>query len=254
MDFGSRIFFGTLNNLGYSTGRTTNTNEGQVVLLEPGILVQTAHDKGAHIIINIGGHFVANIKHTRSVYGTQGQGNALQNLAVLEQNQLRTATAQVENNTIFHIQGIDNAQVADVSLRFARNNVQLNAGLLRHLGYQLGAIGRVANGCCSHRNGLIRLIYLAHMGKAAHGVNGAGEGFLREHVLPIHLLAQPQRFLLVVDHIIGPVFVDMTDNQARRVGADIYDCYSLHIPSPPSNFKLPKYYITHKNQNSCVET
>ena len=46
----------------------------------------------------------------------------------------------------------------------------------------------------------------------------------------------------------------LTDNQARRVGADIYDCYSLHIPSPPSNFKLPKYYITHKNQNSCVET
>ena len=234
MDFGSRIFFTALNNFGHSTGSTANANQRQrAVLLKPRILVQAAHNEGAQIVVHIGCHFVANIEHARGVHRTQGHGNAFHQLAVLEQNQLRTAAAQVKNNTIFYVQGIDNAQIANISLRLAGNNVQLNASFLRHLGHQLRAVRGIANSRCSHGNSFIGLIHLTHVSKAAHRIDGAGKGFLRQHISIIHLLAQTQCFLLVINHVIGSTFVDMANHQTSRVGANIYDCYSLHILPPP---------------------
>ena len=158
-------------------------------MLNPRILLQAAHNKGTQIVINIWRHFITNIKHARGIDCTQGHGYAFDQLAVFEQNQLRATAAQVKNNAVFNIQGINNAQIANISLGIARNNVQLNSRFLGHLGHQLCTVRSIANRRCSYSNNFISLINLAHMRKAAHRIDSAAKGFLRQQIVIINLLA-----------------------------------------------------------------
>ena len=93
MDFSRRVLLFALDDFGYGTRCTANADKRQSVLLEPGVLFQTAHDKEADITENIGGHDVTGVEHGGGIDRADGQGHAFQNFTVLEQNQLGTAAA-----------------------------------------------------------------------------------------------------------------------------------------------------------------
>ena len=76
VDFGCRIFLFTLDDFSYRTRSTADADERQSVLLEPGVLFQTAHDKKADIAEDIGGHDVTGIEHGGGIDRADGQGHA----------------------------------------------------------------------------------------------------------------------------------------------------------------------------------
>ena len=76
VDFGCRVLLFTLDDFGYGTCCTANADKRQSVLLKPGVLFQTAHDKEADITENIGGHDVTGIEHGGGIDRADGQGHA----------------------------------------------------------------------------------------------------------------------------------------------------------------------------------
>ena len=229
VQFGCRIFFAALYDFGNGTRRTTYTNQGQALLLKPRITFQMAFDEKVNVAKNVGRHFVTGVEHCRRVYRAKGQGDGFYNLAVLEKDKLRTATTKVKDNTVLCVQGVDYPKVTDVSFRVAGDDVQLDACFFHNSRNKIHAIVGIAD--CSSGNGdsFIYLVDFAHIGKALHGFQGGSKGCFRKHVLAIYLLAKTQGFLLVVNHVVSTVFINMTDDKARRVGAYVDDCDSLHI-------------------------
>ena len=225
MDFSCRVLLFALDDFGYGTRCTANADKRQSVLLKPGVLFQTAHDKKADIAEDIGGHDVTGIEHGGGIDCTDGQGHAFQNFTVLEQNQLGTAAAQVENDAVLDVEGVDNAKVADVGFGIAGDDVQLDACFFGNARNKLGAVG-----CGSNGNGFVSLINFAHIGKAFHGFDGAAEGYFCKHVFFVDLLTEAQGFFLVIDHIISTILINMADNKPGRVRADVNNCDSLHFP------------------------
>lgn len=110
MDFGCRIFLFTLDDFSYRTRGTADADERQSVLLEPGVLFQTANDKKAHVAKDIGWHDIACVEHGGGIDCADRQGYAFQNFTVFEQNQLGTAAAQVKDDAVLDVDGVDNAR------------------------------------------------------------------------------------------------------------------------------------------------
>ena len=90
--------------------------------------------------------------------------------------------------------------------------MQLDAGFLGYTCNKLCAVLRVADSGGGYGDGFVCLIDFAHIGKAFHCFDGAAEGFLGQQVFVIDLLAQAQCLLLIIDHIIRAVFIEMADN------------------------------------------
>lgn len=51
------------------------------------------------------------------------------------------------------------------------------------------------------------------MGKSFHDLDCGIKRFPREVVFSINFLAQAQGFFLIIDHIIGPILVNMADDK-----------------------------------------
>ncbi len=229
VDFGCRIFLFTLDDFSYRTRGTADADERQSVLLEPGVLFQTANDKKAHVAKDIGWHDIACVEHGGGIDCADRQGYAFQNFTVFEQNQLGTAAAQVKDDAVLDVDGVDNAKIADIGFGIAGDDVQLDACFLGNACDKLRTVGSVADGCSSNGNGFVSLINFAHIGKAFHGFDGAAEGYFCKHVFFVDLLTQAQCFFLVIDHIISTILINMADNKPGRVGADVDNCDSLHF-------------------------
>ena len=187
-----------------------------------------AGNEKANVAENIGGHFITSVEHTGSVYCAQRQGNGINNLAVFEIDKFSTATTKVEDNTVLNIQSVDYTKVTDVRFRIAGDNVQLDACFFHNSGNQIYTIVGIADRSSGNSNSFVYTVNLTHIGKAFHGFNGGSKGCFGKHIIAIYLLAQAQSFLLVVNHVRSTIFVNMTNDKARRVGAYVDDCYSLH--------------------------
>ena len=111
--------------------------------------------------------------------------------------------------------GVDNAEVTDIGFGVAGYNVQVNVCFTLYEARKLRTVARVADGGCCHGNNPVCVVQFAHIGKTFHGFNGVGKRLLRKVAVFVNFLAQAQGFFLVVYHVVGTVFINMSYNKAR---------------------------------------
>ena len=228
MDFAGRVVVLLLDDAGDRTGRAADADEGQLRVLQPAVAVDFGGQQVIDIAPDTVGHGAAEVEHGRRVDGAHGDRHGINQLAVPEQDEFRRAAAQVEQNAFLHVQGVDGAQKAQVGFGRAGQDMQVDARLFRDLLDQLRAVRRIADGRRGDGDDLVGLVLPAHEGEGLHGRQGQCEGRVVQPAFLCQALRKAQRLLLVEDHVIRAVAVDLADDQARRVRAYVDDGDSLH--------------------------
>ena len=221
-----------LDHLGNGTGRAAHTDQGQAGVFQPGILFHTGGDKEVDVAVGRWRHRIADMENIRCVYGPQRDGNGLHQFPVPEQDQFCGAAAQVKDDTVFHGQGVDHAQITELRFHVAGNNMKPDSGLFKYFTGQLAAVFGIADGGRGYGDDLVCLILPAHVSKRLHDLQRAVEGFFGKQPFAFCFLGKPQHFFLIEDHVVGAAFINMTDDKTGRVRADVDDCNSLHNMSP----------------------
>lgn len=220
--------------LGEVSDRAADTDDGQVEPLGPRdhLFVLLAHEVTA-ALDGRARHLVGEVEGIRHRHGADRHGDRLDDLAVAHERDLDGCTAEVELQVVALVDGIDDAEVAEVRLALARDDLDVDARLLLDARDECLAIRSIARRRRRDRDALRDLQDLHHVLVDMEAGHGALHTLRIEPACLRHAAAETDGLLLLVFKTVGLVVGHLYDDEADRIRPHINDCHSLHKRTLP---------------------
>ncbi len=196
---------------------------------EPVDFGKNALDEIFHFCQLFGGHIAGGLEHFRQRHGADGDADRADASLVFHQSDFYAGTAQVEEEEIFLINGVDDTGKSQGRFGFAADDGHGDAGGEAHPFQEGGAVYGIAHGGGGDGEDFLDVLHFDDVGvdgKATEcpllrffGEDAGGEG---------HAFGKTDGFLFLVDELVGAVFSDLHDDEADGVGAKVNDGDAFH--------------------------
>ena len=165
VDLGKRVIFAGLVHLGDVTGRAADSDQRQRQRLQPGSFLQLAVDEAAQMRQIGFGNFVVGFELVAEIDGADRQADALDQTPVPDQGNFCAAAAEVEQDRVFDVDGVDRSQIAEKRFGFTADRLDGQAGFPGGHIQKLGTIAGVADRGGRHGQNGVGFHDVAHLGE-----------------------------------------------------------------------------------------